>query len=155
MRTFMEIAGRFGLLALVFLSVVLLAFGIGAALVGDPGKLAATPSPPTVEALVVPGRPPIEAGARARAQSEGLEEPESVAPVPLASAAGKQKVPHFLWSTPFVFLLLAIALLPMVPKAHHWWERNSTKLVVGLALSSVVLAHYGLRAPPGTRGRSN
>jgi hypothetical protein len=57
MHRFMEIAGRFGLLALVFLSVVLLAFGIGAVIEGDEGELAAAPGPPPVEALVVPGHP--------------------------------------------------------------------------------------------------
>ena len=54
-------------------------------------------------------------------------------------------MPNILWSTPFVLLLLAIALLPLVPVAHHWWERNSIKLLVGLVLSAVVLAHYGFR----------
>ena len=54
-------------------------------------------------------------------------------------------IPNVLWSTPFVLLLLAIALLPLVPVAHHWWERNSIKLLVGLALSAVVLAHYASR----------
>jgi Na+/H+ antiporter NhaD/arsenite permease-like protein len=42
-------------------------------------------------------------------------------------------------------LLLAIAVLPLVPVAYHWWERNSVKLLVGLVLSAVVLAHYGWR----------
>src|SRR3954452_13188533 len=54
-------------------------------------------------------------------------------------------IPDALWATPFVLLLLAIAVLPLVPVAHHWWERNSIKLLVGLVLSAVVLAHYGLR----------
>ena len=53
--------------------------------------------------------------------------------------------PHILWSTPFVLLLLAIAILPLVPTAHHWWERNSVKLLVGLVLSAVVLVYYALR----------
>ena len=54
-------------------------------------------------------------------------------------------VPHVLWSTPFVVLLLAIAVLPVVPVVHHWWEWNSIKLLLGLVLSAVVLAHYGCR----------
>ena len=45
----------------------------------------------------------------------------------------------------FVLLLLAIALFPLVPVAHHWWERNSVKLLVGVALSAVVLSHYATR----------
>src|SRR4051794_7805730 len=54
-------------------------------------------------------------------------------------------IPHVFWTIPFLTLLLAIAALPLVPVAHHWWERNSVKLLVGLVLSAVVLAHYGLR----------
>jgi Na+/H+ antiporter NhaD/arsenite permease-like protein len=60
-------------------------------------------------------------------------------------AVEAQPVPHLLWSTPFVLLLLAIALLPLVPVAHHWWERNGFKLLVGVSLSAVVLGYYGLR----------
>jgi Na+/H+ antiporter NhaD/arsenite permease-like protein len=156
MRRFMEVTGRFGLLALVFLSVVSLAVGIGALTGLQQGEMAAAPSPPPVPAQVVPTQSLIEAGTRVRAQDEDLDEPEMLAPVVNASAAGKdEKVPHVLWSTPFVLLLLAIALFPVVPAAHHWWERNSIKFVVGLALSAVVLTHYGLRdygahgAPPG------
>jgi Na+/H+ antiporter NhaD/arsenite permease-like protein len=156
MRYLMEFAWRLGLLALVFLSVVLLAVGIGALAEGRHGTIAVAPSPPPVHALVVSGPRLIEAGARARGQSGGLDEDEMVVAVPTASAAGASaKVPHLLWSTPFVLLLLAVALLPVVPAAHHWWERNSIKLLVGLALSSVVLTYYGVRdfgthgAPPG------
>lgn len=54
--------------------------------------------------------------------------------------------PNLLWSLPFVALLLAIAILPLVPVAHHWWERNWFKLLVGLGLGAIVLAHYGLRS---------
>jgi Na+/H+ antiporter NhaD/arsenite permease-like protein len=46
---------------------------------------------------------------------------------------------------PFGALLLAIAVLPLVPVARHWWERNWFKLAVGLGLGSVVLLHYALR----------
>ena len=65
-------------------------------------------------------------------------------------------VPHVLWSLPFAALLLAIALIPLVPVAHHWWERNSVKLAVGVTLGSLVLMHYAGRgygyhgAPAGT-----
>jgi Na+/H+ antiporter NhaD/arsenite permease-like protein len=64
-------------------------------------------------------------------------------------------VPHVLWSLPFGLLLLAVAVLPVVPVAQHWWEQNRTKLFVGLALGAVVLVYYGFRgfgyqdAPPG------
>jgi Na+/H+ antiporter NhaD/arsenite permease-like protein len=62
-----------------------------------------------------------------------------------ASGGPSRGVPHLLWSSPFAILLLAIAVLPLVPVAHHWWERNWFKLAVGAALGGAVLAHYGLR----------
>jgi Na+/H+ antiporter NhaD/arsenite permease-like protein len=43
---------------------------------------------------------------------------------------------------PFVALLLAIAVLPLVPKAAHWWHRNSSKLLVASALGAATLAYY-------------
>ncbi|HEU5119040.1 MAG TPA: sodium:proton antiporter, partial [Isosphaeraceae bacterium] len=55
------------------------------------------------------------------------------------------QVPHVLWSLPFGILLLLIATLPLVHAAHHWWERNSVKLAVGLILGAIVLVHYGTR----------
>ncbi len=54
-------------------------------------------------------------------------------------------VPNLLWSIPFALLLLAIAIFPLVPSAHHWWERNEIKLLVGLVLSAVVLVYYAYR----------
>lgn len=65
----------------------------------------------------------------------------------MAPSAGiaTHAVPSVFWSAPFVLLLLAIAVLPLVPVAHHWWERNWFKLAVGIALGAVVLGHYGLR----------
>ncbi len=55
-------------------------------------------------------------------------------------------IPSALWALPFATLLLCIAVLPLCPhKVSHWWERNSTKLVLGLVLGMVVLGYYGLR----------
>jgi Na+/H+ antiporter NhaD/arsenite permease-like protein len=53
--------------------------------------------------------------------------------------------PHLFWVWPFVAILLAIALLPLIPHASHWWEHNRNKLLVALALAAVTLAYYGLR----------
>jgi Na+/H+ antiporter NhaD/arsenite permease-like protein len=63
----------------------------------------------------------------------------------VTAPAAVHHVPHVIWSLPFGLLLLAVAVLPLVPVAHHWWEQNRVKLVVGLGLGAVVLAHYGLR----------
>lgn len=83
---------------------------------------------------------------------------DSVEPSAMPSAVlTSDEIPHVLWSTPFVLLLLAIAVLPLVPAAHHWWERNWFKLVVGMVLGGVVVAHYAFRGhgyhdePPGWR----
>ena len=54
-------------------------------------------------------------------------------------------VPALGWSLPFALLLLAIAVLPIMPVAHHWWERNTFKLAISLVLGSVVVGHYALR----------
>jgi len=54
-------------------------------------------------------------------------------------------VPHLAWTLPFVALLLAIAVLPLVPAARHWWERNRSKLALALALSALTIGYYGLR----------
>lgn len=44
------------------------------------------------------------------------------------------------WSLPFVLLLASIALMPFVRK--HWWEKNYSKVSVGLAL--LVAVYYAL-----------
>ena len=80
---------------------------------------------------------------------------EAVRSVSLGPEGATRPVPHLLWTIPFALLLLAIAVLPLVPRAHHWWEWNRSKLLLGLTLGGVVLAHYGLRGygfhgqPPG------
>ncbi len=43
---------------------------------------------------------------------------------------------------PFVLLLGAIAVLPLVPSLAHWWEFNSSKLLVAASLGLVTLAYY-------------
>lgn len=54
-------------------------------------------------------------------------------------------VPNILWITPFVALLLAIAVLPLIHRTAHWWEHNSNKLLVALVLAVLTLGYYGLR----------
>ena len=39
------------------------------------------------------------------------------------------------WSLlPFVAMLACIALLPIIPKTSHWWEKETSQLSVALAL---------------------
>lgn len=50
--------------------------------------------------------------------------------------------PHLITVLPFVGLLGAIAVLPLVPAASHWWEHNRNKFVVALTLAAVTLLYY-------------
>ena len=51
--------------------------------------------------------------------------------------------PPTAWAvTPFVLLLGAIAVLPLIPSLAHWWEKNSSKLLVAGVLGLATLAYY-------------
>ncbi|MFM8494397.1 MAG: sodium:proton antiporter, partial [Planctomycetia bacterium] len=43
---------------------------------------------------------------------------------------------------PFCLLLAAIAILPLTPRLAHWWEHNSSKLLVAGILGLATLAYY-------------
>ena len=43
---------------------------------------------------------------------------------------------------PFALLLAAIAVFPLTPGLSHWWEHNSSKLLVAGLLGLVTLAYY-------------
>ncbi len=45
---------------------------------------------------------------------------------------------------PFVGLLLCIALLPLLPATHHWWESNRNRLALSLCAAVATLVYYGL-----------
>jgi Na+/H+ antiporter NhaD/arsenite permease-like protein len=68
---------------------------------------------------------------------------------PITDGAGEASyahpVPDLIWTLPFVALLLAIAICPLVEKLNHRWESNLVKLLVGLGLSAIVLVHYATR----------
>ncbi len=53
--------------------------------------------------------------------------------------------PPLAWVLPFVALLLCIALLPLISRTEHWWERNRNKLKIALALATLTCLHYLLR----------
>ncbi|MBI2193926.1 MAG: sodium:proton antiporter [Planctomycetes bacterium] len=82
------------------------------------------------------------------------------APAPAGAHGGTRFKPSLAWISPFVVLLLCIAVLPLMHGAGHWWHHNSNKLNVAFALSAVTLAYYVLRGegvahgehvtPPGT-----
>jgi len=53
--------------------------------------------------------------------------------------------PSLLSAIPFAILLLCIALLPLFHGTHHWWERNSNKLLISVVLGLFTLLYYQFR----------
>ena len=53
--------------------------------------------------------------------------------------------PGYFWVWPFVAILMAIAILPLLRKTHHWWEENRNKLLISLILAVITLLYYGFR----------
>jgi len=49
---------------------------------------------------------------------------------------------------PFIIMLGSIAILPLVPATKHWWEKNSSKLVVALGLGLPIAAWMWLSHAP-------
>ena len=43
---------------------------------------------------------------------------------------------------PFIALLGCIAILPLLPATHHWWENNLNRLGVALACGGAALVYY-------------
>jgi len=49
----------------------------------------------------------------------------------------------YLWMViPFVLLLGAIAVLPLMPATEHWWESNLNRFYVALVLGLITLVYY-------------
>ncbi len=61
------------------------------------------------------------------------------------AAGGHGDVPSLAAITPFVIILLCIALLPLIHKTEHWWHHNKNKLIVSAVLAAITLAYYLLR----------
>jgi Na+/H+ antiporter NhaD/arsenite permease-like protein len=67
-----------------------------------------------------------------------------------ADKAADRLTPPPLWSVvPFVLLLAAIAVLPLIRATEHWWESNGSRLLVAAVLALLALAYYAFvhRAP--------
>lgn len=54
-------------------------------------------------------------------------------------------VPPLFMTAPFVLLLLAIALLPLIPATAHWWHKNRNKFIVAVILGVLTLLYYQFR----------
>jgi len=71
-----------------------------------------------------------------------------------AGGGGHQEVPPY-WGVgvvPFVALLGAIALLPLIPRTRHWWESNLNRLIVALGAAVATLGYYVFIAQVGPEG---
>lgn len=64
----------------------------------------------------------------------------------LAAAPVELGPAQLLAAGPFLLQLLAIAVLPLLPRTQHWWEDNRNKLLLGVALSVVALTTFFFRA---------
>ncbi len=57
-------------------------------------------------------------------------------------AAAPLDPPSYFWVTPFVLLLGAIAVLPLIRQTEHWWEVNLHRFYVAGGLGLVTLLYY-------------
>ena len=65
---------------------------------------------------------------------------------PVASVADETEeieLPPLFTVIPFALLLLAIAVLPLIPAAEHWWHSNLNKFYVAGSLGVIMLLYYG------------
>mgnify|MGYP001825656086 CR=1 FL=1 len=83
--------------------------------------------------------------------------PEAHVGVPDETQVGHPQTVHeaasfvpSLWAVlPFASLLLAIAILPLIPATEHWWHHNRNRFLVAASLGFVTLVYYGLVHPGG------
>jgi Na+/H+ antiporter NhaD/arsenite permease-like protein len=59
-----------------------------------------------------------------------------------AAEAGGAPHPAFYMVLPFVLLLGAIAVLPLVPATTHWWDNNLNRFIVAASLGAITLLYY-------------
>lgn len=64
-----------------------------------------------------------------------------------AVEASKPQPPPVYAVLPFVLLLGAIAVFPLVPSIEHWWESNRNRFIVSAGLGLLTLAYYLLVHP--------
>jgi Na+/H+ antiporter NhaD/arsenite permease-like protein len=50
-----------------------------------------------------------------------------------------------LWTViPFALLLLAIAVLPLIPFTEHWWDSNLSRFIVAAGLAVLTIGYYAV-----------
>lgn len=65
----------------------------------------------------------------------------------------KTKIPHYYAVTPFVLLLGAIAILPLLSVTEDWWESNANRFFLALMLAIVTLIYYSVFFPGGGKAK--
>ena len=59
------------------------------------------------------------------------------------AAHAEPALPPYFMVIPFALLLLAIAILPLIPATEHWWESNLHRFYVAAVLGFITLVYYG------------
>jgi Na+/H+ antiporter NhaD/arsenite permease-like protein len=88
--------------------------------------------------------PEEPAGTAGHEPREEHAEPDHAEPHGEAAAGHAAPVghPHYFWVLPFVLLLGAIAVLPLLRWTEHWWESNKNRFYVAAGLGAVTLLYY-------------
>ncbi len=79
----------------------------------------------------------------------GLQDSDDKPEDLLAAKESDPALPHIGAVLPFVLLLGAIALFPLISFTEHWWERNKNRLCVAVGLGLATLAYYFFLFPQG------
>ncbi len=80
----------------------------------------------------------------AAAHVEAADQHAAQAPEEHGAQPQRDVAPPVYAVLPFVALLLGIALLPLSYKTAHWWEKNSSKLMVSAACGVMTFVFYSL-----------
>ncbi len=76
------------------------------------------------------------------AEASHGEEAQTEEPDAAVGEAANIVPPQYFWVTPFVLLLAAIAILPLLKQTEHWWENNLHRLYVAAGLGLVTIGYY-------------
>ena len=86
---------------------------------------------------------PEEASSDDSAEEDASTEKKSKSEEADRGSHGTSAAPPVWTVTPFVILLLCIAILPLIPATEHWWESNVSRFIVAAGLGVLTLLYYG------------
>jgi Na+/H+ antiporter NhaD/arsenite permease-like protein len=107
-------------------------------------KTAADPAIAAIIAVLVFYLAALAAGAPQRATAKLAAQRHSAGGESAAATHADGACPPLWTALPFVVLLLAIAILPLIPRVSRWWDSNRHKLLVAGVLSLLTLAYYAM-----------